>query len=60
MDNRRRDYRSTPAASYGTNSHVIGLSQRTAENHRAMIMKKTGSHSIPALTRLVLASELGG
>ena len=33
----------------------LGISQRTIENHRAAIMKKTGSKSLPALIRLVLA-----
>ena len=32
----------------------LGLSQRTVENHRAAIMRKTGSKSMPALTRLAL------
>jgi DNA-binding CsgD family transcriptional regulator len=32
----------------------LGISQRTVENHRAAIMKRTGSHSIPALTQLVI------
>ena len=32
----------------------LGISRRTVENHRAAIMKKTGSHSIPALTQLVI------
>jgi two-component system, chemotaxis family, CheB/CheR fusion protein len=34
----------------------LGISQRTIENHRAAIMKKTGSKSLPALIRLVLAA----
>ena len=34
----------------------LGISQRTIENHRAAIMKKTGSHSLPALIRLALAA----
>jgi len=34
----------------------LGVSQRTVENHRAAIMKKTGSKSIPALIRLALAA----
>ena len=32
----------------------LSISQRTVENHRASIMKKTGSRSIPALTRFAL------
>jgi two-component system CheB/CheR fusion protein len=35
----------------------LGISQRTVENHRAEIMKRTGSKSIPALARLALAAS---
>ena len=35
----------------------LGISQRTVENHRAEIMKRTGSRSIPALARLVVAAS---
>jgi two-component system CheB/CheR fusion protein len=35
----------------------LGISQRTVENHRAAIMEKTGSKSLPALARLVLAVD---
>jgi len=34
----------------------LGISQRTVENHRSSIMKKTGSKSLPALARLALAA----
>lgn len=36
----------------------LGISQRTVENHRAEIMKRTESKSIPALARLALAATL--
>jgi len=35
----------------------LGISQRTVENHRAAIMQKTGSRSIPALIRLAVAAS---
>lgn len=33
----------------------LGISQRTVENHRAAIMRRTGSRSLPQLARLILA-----
>ena len=38
----------------------LGISQRTVENHRAAIMTKTGSKSLPALARLALAAAPAG
>ena len=38
----------------------LGISQRTVENHRASIMKKTGSRSLPALARLAIAASSSG
>lgn len=34
----------------------LGISQRTVDNHRAAIMRKTGSQSLPALVRTALAA----
>ena len=34
----------------------LGISQRTVENHRAAIMKKTGARSLPELARLAVAA----
>jgi two-component system CheB/CheR fusion protein len=34
----------------------LGISQRTVENHRASIMHKTGTTSLPALARLALVA----
>ena len=35
----------------------LGISQRTVENHRATIMRKTGARSLPELARLALAAD---
>ena len=35
----------------------LGISQRTVENHRASVMRKTGSKSLPALARLAVAAR---
>jgi two-component system CheB/CheR fusion protein len=38
----------------------LGISQRTVENHRASIMARTHSKSIPALARVALAAQSRG
>ena len=38
----------------------LGISQRTVENHRAAIMEKTGSTSLPALARLAMTAAWAG
>ncbi len=35
---------------------VLGISQRTVENHRAAVMKRTGVATLPDLIRLVMAA----
>ena len=38
----------------------LGISQRTVENHRAAIMAKTGSKSLPDLARLAVTAAIEG
>lgn len=38
----------------------LGITQRTVENHRARIMRRTQSASLPELTRLALAATWSG
>jgi two-component system, chemotaxis family, CheB/CheR fusion protein len=39
-------------------AHDLGISQRTVENHRAAVMKRTGVASLPDLIRLVMCRFL--
>ena len=40
-------------------AYDLGVSQRTVENHRAAVMKRTGVASVPDLIRLVMAAADG-
>lgn len=40
-------------------ANALRISMRTVENHRAAIMRKTGSKSLPALVRLAIAAGEG-
>jgi two-component system CheB/CheR fusion protein len=37
-------------------ANALGISQRTVENHRAAVMKRTGATTLPDLIRLVMAA----
>ena len=37
----------------------LGISQRTVENHRAAVMRRTGAATLPDLIRLVMAAADG-
>jgi len=39
-------------------AYDLGINQRTVENHRAAVMRKTGAASLPQLARLALAAGI--
>lgn len=41
-------------------AHYLGINQRTVENHRASVMRKTGAASLPELVRLAIAADMQG
>ena len=54
LTTRQRQIMELVLAGYASKNiaYDLGISQRSVENHRALIMRKTGSKSLPALTRL--------
>jgi two-component system, chemotaxis family, CheB/CheR fusion protein len=36
----------------------LGINQRTVENHRAAVMRKTGASSLPELVRLAVFADV--
>ncbi len=56
LTSRQREVLAMVVAGYPSKriASLLGISQRTVENHRASIMAKTGSTSLPALTQLVV------
>jgi two-component system CheB/CheR fusion protein len=55
---RQRDITSRVLAGHPSKNIAadLGISQRTVENHRASIMRRTGAKSLPALARLAVAA----